>query len=149
MQIVVRHIGLGRNGKEGKFENYKDIDWTFARIQERQEERLSCNTRAGIRGDIFDYTKEDLIGPNPSQVKNECGAWKELNSMIGLQAVKDSLNSMVELIETNYWRELHGKSPSMQVALNRVFLGSPGIGKTTVAKLLPNYTDRDWLTLVY
>ena len=135
MQVVARRIGRERNGKDGKFQNYKDIDQVFARIRERQGERLSRETQAGIQSDVFFFTKEDLIGPNPSQVKSECGAWKELNSMIGLQAVKDSLNSMIELIETNYWRELHGKPPSMQVALNRVFLGFPGTGKTTVAKL--------------
>jgi len=135
MQVVARRIGRGRNGKDGKFESSKDIERAFARIRERQGERLSRETRAGIQSDIFFFTKEDLIGPNPSQVKSECRAWKELNSMIGLRAVKDSLNSMVELIETNYWRELHGKPPSMQVALNRVFLGSPGTGKTSVAKL--------------
>ncbi|RPB19132.1 hypothetical protein L211DRAFT_859181 [Terfezia boudieri ATCC MYA-4762] len=40
--------------------------------------------------------------------------------MIGLQAVKDSLNSMVELIETNYWRELHGKGHGTPIDIYKV-----------------------------
>lgn len=41
---------------------------------------------------------------------------------------------MIDLIKTNYDREIQEK-PLIEVSLNRVFLRSPGIGKTTVAKL--------------
>lgn len=79
-------------------------------------------------------TKEDLIGPEPSQALDDCSAWQKLRDMIGLQSVKDTVQALLDSIQYNYQRELEEK-PLMDFTLNRVFLGSPGTGKTSVAKL--------------
>lgn len=122
-RITVRRLGRGR-GRPG-FGNARSLQILFARIHERQTTRLSAERRAGLQPDDFLLTKEDLIGPDPSKVMMESKAWKKLQSMIGLSAVKRTIENFFFSVETNYKRELEEKAP-MQVSLNRVFVGNPG-----------------------
>ena len=131
-RIVARRLGRGR-GREG-FGNARALQNVFSKISERQAERLTKERRDGLMPDDFLLVKEDLIGPDPAEAILKSSAWVKLQELIGLEAVKDSVRSMIDRIQTSYRRELVEKEP-VNISLNRVFFGSPGTGKTSVGKL--------------
>jgi hypothetical protein len=132
VRIVARRIGQGR-GREG-FGNARDVQNKISQITTRQAKRLRKERKAGLAPDDNLLTKEDLIGPEPASVLKNNPALIELQNQIGLTSVKESVQSLLDGIQTNYRREIEEK-PLVQYSLNKCFIGSPGTGKTTVAKL--------------
>ncbi|ODA79016.1 hypothetical protein RJ55_04606 [Drechmeria coniospora] len=132
MRIASRRLGRGR-GKKG-FGNARAMENVLAMIEKRQSKRLRAAQLNGEAQDEYRFGKEDIIGPEPSAAARRSEAWKRLNAMIGLEKVKEELRTLVESLSTNYQREL-AEEPLIDFALNRVFIGPPGTGKTTVAKL--------------
>ncbi|KAL0766656.1 hypothetical protein CaCOL14_011101 [Colletotrichum acutatum] len=132
LRVACRRLGRGR-GKEG-FGNARAIENLLSIVSSRQANRIRKARRGGANPDDLLFTMEDLVGPEPSAALGHSKAWEKLQTLIGLGSVKESVRALVDSIQTNYVREL-AEEPIIEYTLNKVFLGSPGTGKTTVAKL--------------